>query len=42
MQDKEEFELSTLPALAPVLNSASGETLLLLMKHAELLINKVT
>ncbi|CAO2834419.1 unnamed protein product [Amaranthus hypochondriacus] len=39
-QDKEEFELSTLPALAPVLKSASGETLLLLMKHAELLINK--
>ncbi|KAL2927281.1 SCY1-like protein 2 [Bienertia sinuspersici] len=39
-QDKQEFELSTLPALAPVLNSASGETLLLLVKHAELIINK--
>lgn len=41
MQDKQEFELSTLPALVPVLSSASGETLLLLVKHAELIINKV-
>ncbi|XP_010677079.2 SCY1-like protein 2 A [Beta vulgaris subsp. vulgaris] len=39
-QDKQEFELSTLPALVPVLSSASGETLLLLVKHAELIINK--
>ncbi|XP_078428236.1 SCY1-like protein 2 A [Wolffia australiana] len=39
-QDKNEFELSTLPALMPVLSTASGETLLLLLKHAELIINK--
>ncbi|KAK9741065.1 hypothetical protein RND81_03G079100 [Saponaria officinalis] len=39
-QDKNEFELSTLPALVPVLNSASGELLLLLVKHAELIITK--
>ncbi|KAH9626464.1 hypothetical protein KSS87_006424 [Heliosperma pusillum] len=39
-QDKHEFELSTLPALVPVLNSAAGETLLLLVKHAELIITK--
>ena len=42
LQDKNDFELSTLPALVPVLNSAAGETLLLLVKHAELIINKVT
>lgn len=41
-QDKNDFELSTLPALVPVLSSASGETLLLLVKHAELIINKAT
>ncbi|RVW82902.1 SCY1-like protein 2 [Vitis vinifera] len=41
-QDKNEFELYTLPALVPVLSTASGETLLLLVKHAELIINKVT
>ncbi|EPS68984.1 hypothetical protein M569_05783, partial [Genlisea aurea] len=39
-QDKNDFEQSTMPALAPVLNSAAGETLLLLLKHAELIINK--
>lgn len=39
-QDKHEFELSTLPALVPVLSSASGETLLLIVKHAELIITK--
>uniref|UniRef100_A0A803N0Q5 Protein kinase domain-containing protein n=1 Tax=Chenopodium quinoa TaxID=63459 RepID=A0A803N0Q5_CHEQI len=39
-QDKQEFGLSTLPALVPVLSSASGDTLLLLVKHAELIINK--
>lgn len=39
-QDKLDFELSTLPALVPVLSSASGETLLLLVKHAGLIINK--
>ncbi|PIN22333.1 Protein kinase [Handroanthus impetiginosus] len=41
-QDKNDFELSTLPALVPVLNSASGDTLLLLVKHAELIINKAS
>ncbi|KAG6659159.1 SCY1-like protein 2 [Carya illinoinensis] len=39
-QDKNDFELSTLPALVPVLSSASGETLLLLVKHADLVIIK--
>ncbi|TXG53484.1 hypothetical protein EZV62_022653 [Acer yangbiense] len=41
-QDKNDFELMTLPALFPVLSTASGETLLLLVKHAELIINKTT
>ncbi|MQM09482.1 hypothetical protein Taro_042357, partial [Colocasia esculenta] len=41
-QDKNDFELSTLPSLVPVLSSASGETLLLLVKHADLIINKAT
>ncbi|KAH9605220.1 hypothetical protein KSS87_012845 [Heliosperma pusillum] len=41
-QDKHEFELSTLPALVPVLSSASGETLLMLVKHAELIITKTS
>lgn len=41
-QDKNDFALSTLPALVPVLNTASGDTLLLLVKHAELIINKAT
>lgn len=41
-QDKNEFELYTLPALVPVLSTASGETLLLLVKHAELIINKTS
>lgn len=41
LQDKNDFEQSTLPALVPVLNSAAGETLLLLVRHAELIINKV-
>ncbi|KAF5205308.1 Scy1-like protein, partial [Thalictrum thalictroides] len=40
-QDKNDFELSTLPALVPVLSTAAGETLLLLVKHADLIINKV-
>ncbi|GAB4845532.1 SCY1-like protein 2 A [Ancistrocladus abbreviatus] len=39
-QDKTDFELSTLPALLPVLSAAAGETLLLLLKHAELIIDK--
>ncbi|VAH77553.1 unnamed protein product [Triticum turgidum subsp. durum] len=41
-QDKDDFELSTLPALVPVFTSASGETLLLLVKHADLIISKAT
>ncbi|XP_073137215.1 SCY1-like protein 2 A [Henckelia pumila] len=41
-QDKSDFEISSLPALVPVLNTASGETLLLLVKHAELIINKAS
>lgn len=36
-----DFVSSTLPALLPVLGSATGDTLLLLVKHAGLLINKV-
>ncbi|KAE9592685.1 hypothetical protein Lal_00029209 [Lupinus albus] len=41
-QDKNDFEQSTLPALVPVLSTASGETLLLLVKHAEHIINKTS
>ncbi|XP_057502486.1 SCY1-like protein 2 A isoform X1 [Actinidia eriantha] len=41
-QDKSEFELSTLPALVPVLSTAAGETLLLLVKHADLIVNKAS
>ncbi|CAL5211208.1 unnamed protein product [Lathyrus oleraceus] len=41
-QDKNDFEQSTLPALVPVLSTASGDTMLLLLKHAELIINKTT
>lgn len=41
LQDKNDFELSTLPALVPVMSTAVGETLLLLVKHAELIIGKV-
>ncbi|KAF7824946.1 SCY1-like protein 2 [Senna tora] len=41
-QDKSDFELSTLPALVPVLNTAAGETLLLLVKNADLIINKTS
>ncbi|KAL2497530.1 Protein kinase family protein with ARM repeat domain [Abeliophyllum distichum] len=41
-QDKNDFELSTLPSLVPVLDTAAGETLLLLVKHAELIINKAS
>ncbi|CAN0887883.1 SCY1-like protein 2 A [Linum grandiflorum] len=41
-QDKVDFELSTLPALVPVLTTAAGETLLLLVKHADLIINKAS
>ncbi|XP_049379430.1 SCY1-like protein 2 A [Solanum stenotomum] len=41
-QDKSDFGISTLPVLVPVLNSAAGETLLLLVKHADLIINKAS
>ncbi|XP_010534131.1 PREDICTED: SCY1-like protein 2 isoform X1 [Tarenaya hassleriana] len=41
-QDKNDFELTTLPALVPVLSTAAGDTLLLLVKHAELIINKTS
>ncbi|KAI3819920.1 hypothetical protein L1987_13773 [Smallanthus sonchifolius] len=41
-QDKVDFETSTLPALVPVLSTAAGETLLLLVKHAELVVNKAS
>ncbi|GMP79036.1 hypothetical protein CsSME_00034736 [Camellia sinensis var. sinensis] len=41
-QDKSDFELSTLPALVPVFSTAAGETLLLLVKHADLIINKAS
>nr|GMD24545.1 SCY1-like protein 2 [Ipomoea batatas] len=41
-QDRNDFELSTLPALVPVLSTASGETLLLLVKRAELIVNKAS
>ncbi|KAH7841529.1 hypothetical protein Vadar_031122 [Vaccinium darrowii] len=41
-QDKSDFELSTLPALVSVFTTAAGETLLLLVKHADLIINKVS
>jgi SCY1-like protein 2 len=40
-QDRTDFELITLPALVPVLSTASGDTLLLLVKHADLITNKV-
>ncbi|KAJ7982570.1 ARM repeat kinase family protein [Quillaja saponaria] len=41
-QDKDDFELSTLPSLVPVLSTAAGETLLLLLKHAELIMHKTS
>ncbi|KAM7473056.1 hypothetical protein LguiA_011239 [Lonicera macranthoides] len=41
-QDKNDFELSTLPSLVPVLSTAAGETLLLLVKRAELIIDKAS
>ncbi|XVF37320.1 hypothetical protein REPUB_Repub19eG0135600 [Reevesia pubescens] len=41
-QDKNDFELVTLPALVPILSTAAGETLLLLVKHSELIINKTS
>lgn len=41
-QDKVDFEMSTLPALVPVISTAAGETLLLLVKHAELIVNKAS
>ncbi|KAJ1409683.1 Protein kinase domain [Sesbania bispinosa] len=41
-QDKNDFEQSTLPALVPVLTAAAGETLLLLVKHTDLIVNKTS
>ncbi|CAM8989183.1 unnamed protein product [Rhodiola kirilowii] len=41
-QDRNDFELSTLPALVPVLSSAAGDTLLMLVKHADLIISKTS
>lgn len=41
-QEKSDFELTTFPALVPVLSSATGDSLLLMVKHASLLINKVS
>ncbi|KAB2030860.1 hypothetical protein ES319_D05G262100v1 [Gossypium barbadense] len=41
-QGKTDFELVTFPALVPVMSIAAGETLLLLVKHADLIINKTT
>ncbi|GJR81609.1 SCY1-like protein 2 [Tanacetum coccineum] len=41
-QDKYDFETSTLPALVLVLSTAVGEALLLLVKHAELIVNKAS
>lgn len=42
VQDKSDFVQSTLPSLLPVFSSAHGDTLLLLVKHAALLINKAS
>jgi SCY1-like protein 2 len=39
-QEAVDFQSATLPALLPVLSTASGDALLLLVKHASLLINK--
>ncbi|KAJ0024168.1 hypothetical protein Pint_07044 [Pistacia integerrima] len=39
-KDRNDFELITLPALLPVLTTAAGETLLLLVKQLELISNK--
>nr|GEZ29170.1 SCY1-like protein 2 [Tanacetum cinerariifolium] len=41
-QDKYDFEISTLPVLVPVLSTTAGETLLLLVKHSELIVNKAS
>ncbi|KAI4388732.1 hypothetical protein MLD38_001037 [Melastoma candidum] len=41
-QDKNDFEVYTLPALVPVFSSAASETLLLLIKHADLMLNKTS
>nr|GEU36205.1 SCY1-like protein 2 [Tanacetum cinerariifolium] len=41
-KDKCDFETTTLPALVSVLSTAAGETLLLLVKHAELIVNKAS
>lgn len=41
LQEMVDFQSATLPALLPVLGTATGDALLLLVKHASLLINKV-
>eukprot|EP00897_Mesotaenium_endlicherianum_P003546 jgi/Mesen1/3219/ME001865S02420 len=41
-QEKEDFEGVTQPALLPVMQTASGETLLLLSRHLPMLISKVS
>ncbi|PPR94712.1 hypothetical protein GOBAR_AA25969 [Gossypium barbadense] len=41
-QDKNDFKLVTSPVLMPVLSNAAGEAMLLLLKNAELIINKVS
>ena len=40
-QEVVDFQSATLPALLPILSTATGDPLLLLVKHASLLINKV-
>ncbi|KAG8487248.1 hypothetical protein CXB51_020579 [Gossypium anomalum] len=41
-QDKNDFKLVTSPFLMPVLSNAAGEAMLLLLKNAELIINKTS
>ncbi|KAA3468436.1 SCY1-like protein 2 isoform X1 [Gossypium australe] len=41
-QDKDDFKLVTSPVLMPVLSNAAGEAMLLLLKNAELIINKTS
>ncbi|XP_040931170.1 protein kinase domain-containing protein ppk32 isoform X2 [Gossypium hirsutum] len=41
-QDKNDFKLVTSPVLMPVLSNAAGEAMLLLLKNAELIINKTS
>ncbi|KAG4135999.1 hypothetical protein ERO13_D08G251000v2 [Gossypium hirsutum] len=41
-QDKNDFKFVTSPVLMPVLSNAAGEAMLLLLKNAELIINKTS